>query len=273
MPDAKRLNDKRIDWLREIGAVELHRALPDATGFLFSYQHGESHLVQQVEDHPGIHDRPSERQELIRLDDILRTLAENEIDVPTPKTWVLEIDQELPDDLKFPLFLRTPRSSWKRGGEQAKVRNLRELADESELLRRAFGWNTPIIARQWLDIAVAGKWMFGNAPQEIRTWVVDGEPAAWSFHYLHAVPNPAGFPLSEDDLSQLKTMAATVAKPFHSRLIVVDFIRDTRLQWHFIEAGPGAVAGTAHQWVFKYVANRLVGKETNPIADEVGGAF
>lgn len=271
LTDAKKLKDKRFHWLNEIGAIELAEAHTDATGFLFSYQHGETHLVHQVGDRPGIHDRPDERQELVNLDDVLRALTVNGIEMPTPKTWVLQIDEELPSDLEFPLFVRTRKSSWKRGGDQAKVRNLRELADESELLRRAFGWDAPIIARRWLDIAVAGRWMFGDAPQEIRTWVVGGEPVAWSFHYLHAVPNPVGFPPSSDDLSQLGAMATKVAKPFKSRLIAADFVRDTSNNWHFMEAGPGAVAGTAHEQVFKYVAYRLVGQDTDLVGDAVGG--
>ncbi len=47
--------------------------------------------------------------------------------------------------------------------------------------------------RQWIDFAVAGQFMFGNAPQEIRTWIVDQQPVAWSFHYMHVIPSPAGF--------------------------------------------------------------------------------
>lgn len=218
-----------------------------------------------------LRDRPNERQELLRLDSILSALSLNGIEVPTPKTWILEIDRGLPDDLEFPLFVRTQKSSWKRGGQQSKVRNPRELQEESELMRRAFGWNTPILARKWLNIASAGKWMFGDAPQEIRTWIVDGIPSAWSFHYLHAVPNPLGFPPSSEDLTRLRELAAKVAKPFKSRLIVADFVRDIQCSWHFLEAGPGAVAGTAHELVFKYVANRLIGNETKLESDSVGG--
>lgn len=270
-PNARKLKDERFHWLQDIGAVDLGESQPDATGFLFSYHYSDSHLINQVGDYPGIHDRPEEREELIHLDEVLRVLAVNGIEVPTPRTWVLEIDEELPGDLEFPLFVRTRKSSWKRGGDQAKVRNLSELAEESDLLRRAFGWDTTIIARKWLDIAVSGQWMFGDAPQEIRTWVIDGQPVAWSFHYLHAVPDPVGFPPSPADLSQLKSMAALVAKPFRSRLIAADFVRDTNHNWHFMEAGPGAVAGTAHEAVFKYVASRLIGNETDLAGDAVGG--
>ncbi len=271
LPTAKKLKDHRLMWLREIGAIDLAEATPDAEGFLFGYEQGESHLARQVADRPGIHDQPHERQELVHLDDVLRKLEEHGIEVPTPKTWVLQVDEEPPGDLEFPLFLRTRKSSWKRGGQQSKVRNLRQLREESELLRRAFGWDAPIIARKWLDIAASGRWMFGDAPQEIRTWIVDGEPVAWSFHYLHAVPNPEGFPPSSDDLKQLKAMAAQVAKPFKSRLIATDFVRDVHDKWHFLEAGPGAVAGTGHEQVFKYVANRLVDKSSDLPENDVGG--
>ena len=115
--------------------------------------------------------------------------------------------------------------------------------------------------------------MFGDAPQEIRTWVIDGTPVAWSFHYLHAVPSPAGFPPSVDDLMQIETMAKSVAGPFASRLIAADFVRDVKGNWHFMEAGPGAVAGTAHERVFKHVALTLIGRSSAIEADAVGGPF
>lgn len=271
LPSSEKIKDGRLKWLQEIGATELGDSEPEDSGFLFGYEQGESHLAKQVGDRPGIHDRPEERRELVNLDDVLRKLKEHNIDVPTPKTWVIGIDDEPPSDLTFPLFVRTPKSSWKRGGGQAKVRSLKELNDEAELLRRAFGWDTPIIAREWLEIAVAGTWMFGDAPQEIRTWVIDGKPAAWSFHYLHAVPNPAGFPPTDDDLRRLKMMAAAVARVFKSRLVAADFIRDANGKWHLMEAGPGAVAGTAHENVFKFVANRLIGRDTVFEGNDVGG--
>jgi len=273
LADAKKLRDERFKWLQELGATELANVGPDSEGFLIGYQYGEAHLAEQVGEYPGVRDRPDERQELINLDDVLRTLKENGVEVPTPKTCVLEIDDEMPADLTFPLFLRTRKSSWKRGGEQGRVRNVRELSDECELLRRAFGWDAPIIAREWLEIATAGHWMFGDAPQEARTWVVDGEPVAWSFHYLHAVPAPSGFPPSTEDLKQLKIMARSVAAPFRSRFIAVDFVRDIHDDWHFMEAGPGAVAGTAHEHVFKYVANRLVDNPLKQFENDVGGCF
>jgi len=273
LPDAKRLRDKRFDWLIELNALEIQQSNPEDVGFLFGYECGDEHLDCQVGDRPNIHDRLEERRDLIGLDDVLRKLEQHDIQVPMPTTWVIGIDDETPGDLTFPLFVRTPKSSWKRGGQQAKVANLKELNDETQLLRRSFGWDTPIIARQWLDIAVAGQWMFGDVPQEIRTWVIDGDPAAWSFHYLDAVAEPSGFPPTRQDLRQLRAMAASITSPFQSRLIAADFVRDVRGEWCFIEAGPGAVAGTAHEEVFKYVARRLLGEMPAAPKSTVGGAF
>ena len=54
-------------------------------------------------------------------------------------------------------------------------------------------------------------------------------------------------------------------------IIAVDFVRDTGGKWHFLEAGPGAAAGTAHEGVFKYVACRLIGEERDLDGDDVGG--
>jgi hypothetical protein len=268
---ARRLGDHRLRWLQELGAKEISEAAPGEPGFLFSYDLGLEHLEKQVGSRPNVHDRTDEREEPLSLDRILERLDQSGIDVPTPKTWILRIDEEPPTDLEFPLFVRTPKSSWKRGGDQAKVRNLKELNDEVELLRRQFGWDAPILARQWLDIAVAGKWMFGDAPQEVRVWVVDHCPTAWSFHYLHAIPKPKGFPPSKGDIELLRDLAAQVASLFRSRLIVADFVRDKNRLWHFLEAGPGAVAGTAHEAVFKHVAAKLIERPSELEGDHVGG--
>jgi hypothetical protein len=224
-----------------------------------------------VAHHPLVTDRPEDRQALVRLDDVLWRLNETGVVVPSPKTWIMGIDDPLPDDLEFPLFVRTPKSSWKRGGSQARVNNLKQLNDEAELLRRAFGWETPILARQWINVAVAGKFMFGDAPQEVRVWLVDGKPIAWSFHYLHVVTNPVGFPPSDADLQLLKEMAAGIGAAFQARLIAADFVRDRAGKWWFLEAGPGAAAGTAHEAVFKFVADRIRGGNASLADDAVGG--
>jgi hypothetical protein len=142
-----------------------------------------------------------------------------------------------------------------------------------EVLRRVFGWDTPILARQWIEVAVAGKFMFGDAPQEVRVWIVDHRPVAWSFHYLHAVPNPIGFPPKAEELSLLADMAARIGSAFGAYLIVADFVRDRKGKWHFLEAGAGAAAGTAHEAVFNFVAQTIQGTPSRFVGDSVGGPF
>src|SRR6185437_10108704 len=77
------------------------------------------------------------------------------------------------------------------------------------------------------------------------------------------VPLPAGgcrspgFPPSASDLKVITNYAAQIGEVFRARLIAADFVRDVRGEWWFLEAGPGAAAGTAHEAVFKYVAERL----------------
>ena len=84
-------------------------------------------------------------------------------------------------------------------------------------------------------------------------------------------PQPRGFPPSKDDLALLHDLATRVASPFRSRLIVTDFVCDKKGAWHFLEAGPGAVAGTAHEGVFKHVAAKLIGQQSDLEGDDVGG--
>jgi hypothetical protein len=271
LPDSTRLRDARFTWLNDLGVEEMSGLPLDVAGFLFGYENGATRYEQLVGDRPNVRDRPDERQELIFLPRILNRIEQGGIDIPMPRTWVIGVDESPADDLEFPLFVRTPKSSWKRGGTQARVRNLKELEDEMALLRRTFGWDTPILARKWIDVAAAGKWIFGNAPQEIRVWIVDHRPAAWSFHYLHVVPAPEGFPPRPSDLSMISGWAAQIGSVFKSRLICADFIRDRKGHWHFLEAGPGAVCGTAHESVFKFVAKSLRGDAAVVEGDAVGG--
>src|SRR5262249_55053083 len=142
--------------------------------------------------------------------------------VPTPRTWALPLDAPLPEDLAFPLFVRTAESSWKKGGHISRVRTARELEDEAAELRRGLGWDAVILAREWLDLAPAGDGRYGPLPQEVRTWVVDGVPFAWSFHYLHSVPRPRGFPPSADDQGALRQLTGAVGSAFRSRLVEAD---------------------------------------------------
>jgi hypothetical protein len=145
------------------------------------------------------------------------------------------------------------------------------LQDEAAALRRAFGWDALILAREWLDLVPAGEGHFGPLSQEVRTWVVDGVPAAWSFHYMNIVSKPAGFPPEAADLAILRRLASDVASAFHSRLVAADFARDRGGRWWFIEAGPGSCAGTAHEQVFKAVSRRLCGEVAELQTDRLGG--
>ena len=104
-------------------------------------------------------------------------------------------------------------------------------------------------------------------------WIIDQVPAAWSFHYLHVVPRPAGFPPSDEDLRTLARYAAEIGPLFRSRLVAADFARAKSGEWYFIEAGAGACSGTAHEAVFKAVARRLMHESAGAEGDAVGGVF
>lgn len=268
---ANRRGDLRLKWLREIGAVSLQQIDADDDGFFFGYQLPEDQYSAVISEYPRITDQPEHRKELARLEDILEHLDNESIDIPTPRTWILRIDDPPPPDLTYPLFVRTSTSSWKRGGQISKVRNLKQLQDECDLLRRAFRWDATILAREWVDLEVAGEWRYGSVPVELRVWIVDSVPYAWSFHYQHAVANPKGLPPSSNNLKTISEMASRFAKPFSSRLIAADFVLDKSGRWHFLEAGPGACSGTAHESVFKAVASKLAGFDIECKSDDCGG--
>jgi hypothetical protein len=267
----ERIGSKILYWLDDLDAKPLDEADPNAEGFLFAGARPLDDYRRLVAGLPHVRDRPQEREPLLRLDTVLQCLERAGVDVPTPRTWVLPLDAPLPADLAFPLFVRTAESSWKKGGRISRVKTLKELEAEAALLRRALGWDATILARQWLELAVAGEGRYGPLPQEVRTWVVDGVPVAWSFHYLNVVPRPKGFPPSPTDLTTLRRLAGEVASAFRSRLVAADFARDVQGRWWLIEAGPGNCAGTDHEEVFKAVAGRLKGEEPGLVADLVGG--
>jgi hypothetical protein len=260
-------------WLDDLGGKPLAEARPHDQGFLFAGARPIDDYRELVERLPFVRDRPDEREPLLRLDTVLDTLQAASVRVPTPTTWRLELDAPLPADLTFPLFVRTAESSWKVGGRIARVRSPAELESEAALLRRALGWNALVMARTWHDFAEAGESAHGPIPQEVRVWIVDQRPYAWSFHYLNVVKVPRGFPLKPADIRTLAEMGRAVGCAFRSRLTVADFARQKNGEWLFIEAGPGSCAGTAHETVFKSVASRLRGEELPLRSDSFGGGF
>jgi hypothetical protein len=270
-PYHERLGSKILYWLVDLDAVPLGEADPTDEGFLFAGARPLDDYRRLTAALPHLRDRPEERSPLMRLDSVLAALDAAGVRVPMPRTWTLPLDAPLPDDLAFPLFVRTAESSWKKGGRISRVGNTRELEAEAAALRRALGWDAVVLARQWLDLATAGEGRYGPVAQEVRTWVVDGVPFAWSFHHLHIVPRPTGFPLSTGDREDLRRPACQVATAFRSRLVVADFARGNDGRWWFIEAGPGSCAGTAHEAVFKAVARRLRGERTELEGDATGG--
>jgi hypothetical protein len=270
-PYHERVGSQVLYWLDDLGAVPLDEAPRDAAGFLFAGARPIEDYRQLVAGRPLVRDRPEERGPLLRLDTALEALGRAGVRVPAPRTWVLKVDAPLPDDLTFPLFVRTAESSWKKGGRIARVRTAAELEGEAALLRRALGWDATVLARQWLGLTPAGEGRYGPLPQEVRTWVVDGTPFAWSFHYLHVLATPNDFPPSAGDLAALRQLAGEVGRAFRSRLVAADFARGLDGRWWFIEAGPGSCAGTAHEAVFKAVARRLRGEAPGLKADAVGG--
>jgi hypothetical protein len=267
----ERIGSQILFWLDDLGAVPLDEARPEQPGFLFTGARSIEDYRHLVAGLPLVRDRPEEREPLLRLDTVLAALDGADVGVPTPTTWVLPLDAPLPGDLTFPLFVRTAHSSWKKGSYISRVRTAAELEDEAATLRRALGWDAVILAREWLDLAPAGEGRYGPVPQEVRVWVVDGVGFAWSFHYMHVVARPTGFPPLAGDLALLRQLARETASAFDSRLVAADFARDVDGKWWFIEAGPGSCAGTGHEAVFKAVACRLRGESISMVGDEVGG--
>jgi hypothetical protein len=260
-------------WLDDLGAKPLGEAKAGDLGFLFAGARPIEDYRQLVARYPHLRDRPEERAPLLRLDSVLDTLAAAGVEVPTPRTWRLPLDCPLPEDLAYPLFVRTAQSSLKLGGRVSRVRNRTELEAEAAELRRALGWDALILARRWHELAEAGQSVYGSVPQEVRVWVVDGLPFAWSFHYLNVIAAPKGFPPARADLGVLSGLARRVGSAFRSRCVVADFAREATGGWLFIEAGPGSCAGTAHEAVFKAVAGRLRGELQKVQSDAVGGIF
>lgn len=270
---AARHGDRRLQWLFELGGRPVEEATAKDEGFLFAGVRTMDDYRDLVRNLPLLRDRPEEREPLLELDKVLSALDAAKVKVPTPRTWRIALDAPLPKDLKYPLFVRTGKSSWKLGGQVSKVRNQAELVAEMEALRQAIQWDAVILARAWVDLAPAGSGVYGKYPQEVRVWIIDGEPFAWSFHYLQALSTPAGFPPKPTDLSTLREYASGIANAFRSRGVMADFARLRSGGWIFIEAGPVSAAGTAHEGVFRAVATKLAGKKPGNPLDTVGALF
>lgn len=262
---------RTLYWLDDLGAIPLQETTPETEGFLFSYAREIGQYAELVAARPLLRDRPEEREPLTRLDATLDVLLSHNVQMPAPKTWRVGLDEPLPRDLEFPLFLRTAETSWKLSGNASRVNNEQEFAEEAAQLRRAWGWDAPILAREWMDFEVAGTHVYGKVPQEVRVWCVDSTPIAWSFHHMHIVSEPNGFPISARDACELTELASRVSFVFQSRFIVCDFAKRTDGSWVFLETGPGSAAGTGHEHVFKAVASALLSRDYPLVNERCGG--
>ncbi len=250
---------RNLYWLDDLDAVPLPELDPNVESFLYAGARPIADYRKLTATYPEIKDTAAARLPLLNLDSVLSRLEQQSIDVAAPKTWIWELDRPVPNGIQYPVFVRAAKSSWKLGGKISKVMSERELQSEAFELRRAFGYDQSILAREWLDIVPAGESAYGPVPMEIRTWIVDSIPYAWSFHHLQIVQNSTLFPLSDQDTDCLYQMASKISC-FESRLVCVDFVKTVNGAWRFLEAGPGSCAGTAHEYVFKAVAAKLAGK-------------
>ena len=55
--------------------------------------------------------------------------------------------------------------------------------------------------------------------------------------------------------------------------VAADFARTKSGAWYFLEAGAGSCSGTAHEAVFKAIAQELMHRPMNLTGDAVGGGF
>src|SRR5206468_4310630 len=97
----ERLGSEIIYWLDDLGAVPLNEADPTAEGFLFAGARPLEDYQRLVSYLPLVRDRPKDRAPLLRLDILLRTLANAGVRVLSPRTWEIPLDVPLPDDLGF----------------------------------------------------------------------------------------------------------------------------------------------------------------------------
>lgn len=263
--------DNRLYWLDDLEACPITEATPADPGYLFAGARPIEDYRALVAGLPGLLDLPQDREPLLRLDTVLLAVDSVRPRLAIPRTWSIPVDAPIPAGVSFPAFVRTVDTSWKLGGSISRVSSPAELQDECESLRRAFGWDATILVREWLDLAPAGDTAYGPLPQEVRVWILDQAPVAWSFHHLHLVPEPTGFPPSSADLAAIESMARAVGSCFAAMLVVADFARTTSGDWVFLEAGPGSCAGTAHEQVFKAVASALAGRPAGLPPDRHGG--
>ncbi len=71
---ARKLDDRRFQWLEDLGGRPLQDAALDAEGFVFGYQGRAEDYRKLVYDRPNIRDRSEEREELRNLDSVLERL-------------------------------------------------------------------------------------------------------------------------------------------------------------------------------------------------------
>jgi hypothetical protein len=118
------------------------------------------------------------------------------------------------------------------------------------------GWGKSNMKTKSQSVVIIFSYRHGE--DHYRTLIADG-------------PNVYDRPEFRQELVHLDSEQIGLA--FEARLIDADFVRNRSGKWWFLEAGPGAAAGTAHESVFKFVAEKLRGEFASLTNDAVGGSF
>ena len=235
----ERLGSQILYWLDDLGALPLDEADRGAEGFLFAG-------ARPIEDYHNLiaagrlsATGSEEREPLLRLDAVLHSPGASWRQRPVTPHLAAAAGLPLPDDLSFPLFVRTAESSWKKGGLISRVRTPNALEDEAAVLRRALGWNAIILAREWLDLATAGEGRYGPVAARGPHLGRGRRPRRM------VVPLPAcraaarqASRLRPMTWITLRRLAGKVGSAFRSRLVVADFARD--VDWPLVVHRGGA---------------------------------
>src|SRR5436190_8175642 len=83
-------------WLDDVGAKPICEAKTGDDGFVFAGARAISDHERLLTGLPRLRDRPEQRAPLLRLDSVLDALESFGVNVPTPRTWRLDLDAPIP---------------------------------------------------------------------------------------------------------------------------------------------------------------------------------
>jgi hypothetical protein len=254
--DEARQFGPRLSWLEDVGALPSALCDGEAEGFLFSFSNNADDYCRLIAGRPHLDDQPGDRIPLLTLSSVSEKIIASGVKIPLARTWLVDSNLDL-NSLSYPVLVRPNRPFLDRHITEAVYEDRKALGaalerkDSRDLVVQSY-----IVLQPGLMDKIA----------RFRVWVIDQKAHGWSLENQKETPT-----LSDRQI--LRQASESIAPFFGTRLLTIDFARLKAGGWVLFEAGPGSMARSEHEELFKSVALTLAGRRSSFRQNSLGGCY